>query len=100
MKLLFSLTFNYFKGRSIIVDWAIPKNKYETIHTPKENQGNNVKEETAEKTENKQEDIKEEVLSDDQNSINEFSKTAEDYLTLDTLKNEDDNYIDFNTTNE
>jgi len=86
-----------FQGRSIVVDWAIPKNKYETIHTPKENGGDTkVKEEIIVETK-KHKEIKEEVLSDDQNSIKEFSKTIEDYLTLDTIKDEDDNIVDLET---
>lgn len=87
----------YFQGRSIVVDWAIPKNKYETIHTSKENEGDSkVKEEIIVETK-EQKEIKE-VLSDDQDSIKEPSKTIEDYLTFDTTKDEDDNIVDLETT--
>lgn len=87
----------FFKGRSIVVDWAIPKNKYETIHSsnPKENKESDlvkIKEDVEIK-----EEFKEEILSDDQDDIEEPSKTIEDYLSLDT-KNEDDNFVDFETT--
>lgn len=83
-----------FGGRSIVVDWAIPKNKYETIHTTKEKEENiSVKEEHIED----QEEIKED-LSNDQDNIEEPSKFDEDYLTLDTIKDEDDNLVDFETT--
>lgn len=83
-----------FKGRSIVVDWAIPKNKYETIHTTKEKEENvSVKEEHVEEPEEIKED-----LSYDQDNIEEPSKTAEDYLTLDTIKDEYDNLVDFETT--
>ncbi|XP_026822710.1 RNA-binding protein 28 [Rhopalosiphum maidis] len=87
-----------FGGRSIVVDWAIPKNKYETIHTTKEKEENiSIKEENVEAIVEDQEEIKE-VLSDDQNNI-EKSKTVEDYLTLDTIKEEcDNNFVDFETT--
>ncbi|KAL4141637.1 hypothetical protein QTP88_004242 [Uroleucon formosanum] len=89
-----------FGGRSIVVDWAIPKNKYETIHTTKEKEENiSVKEENISvKEENVecQEEIRED-LSNDQDNI-ELSKTAEDYLTLDTIKDEYDNLVDFETT--
>ncbi|XP_025195373.1 RNA-binding protein 28 [Melanaphis sacchari] len=85
-----------FGGRSIVVDWAIPKNKYETIHTTREKEENiSVKEENVEPIEN-QKEIKE-VLSDDQNN-EEKPKNVEDYLTLDTLKEESDNFVDFETT--
>jgi hypothetical protein len=84
-------------GRSIVVDWAIPKNKYETIHTSKENEEiATVKEDIA--LENKNEDIKEEVVSDVEENIDDTSKTIDDYLTLDSTKNEDDNFVDFETT--
>ncbi|XP_025406417.1 RNA-binding protein 28 [Sipha flava] len=86
-----------FFGRSIVVDWAIPKNKYETIHTSKENEEiATVKEDIA--LENKNEDIKEEVVSDVEENIDDTSKTIDDYLTLDSTKNEDDNFVDFETT--
>lgn len=90
------VNFIFLKGRSIVVDWAIPKNKYENIHTTNEKEVNNsVKEETKEVVE---EEIKEEILSDDQNDEEEPSKTIEDYLSLDTTKHEDENYVDFETT--
>uniref|UniRef100_A0A2S2PEM0 RNA-binding protein 28 n=1 Tax=Schizaphis graminum TaxID=13262 RepID=A0A2S2PEM0_SCHGA len=87
-----------FGGRSIVVDWAIPKNKYETIHTTKEKEENiSIKEENVEAIVEDQGEIKE-VLSDDLNNI-EKPKTVEDYLTLDTIKEEcDDNFVDFETT--
>jgi len=82
------------KGRSIIVDWAIPKNKYETIHTTNENVENNPIKEEKITTEVKEQEIKEEVLSD-QDITEKPSKTIEDYLTLDKTKIEDDNLVDF-----
>lgn len=87
------------KGRSIVVDWAIPKNKYETIHTPKENEENTTVKEEITEDNKKYEDIKEEVLSDDvEENKGDTSKTIDDYLDFDTTKNEDDNYVDFETT--
>lgn len=87
------------QGRSIVVDWAIPKNKYETIHTHKENdEDTKVKEEMIVEIKEEHQEIKEEVLSDDQDSIKGSSKTIEDYLTLDTIKDEDDNVVDIETT--
>lgn len=86
-------------GRSIVVDWAIPKNKYESIHTPKENkEDSSIKEELDVEIKNEKE-IKNEVLSDDEEDIEKPSKTIEDYLTLDTTKIEDDHLVDFETTN-
>lgn len=85
-----------FGGRSIVVDWAIPKNKYETIHTNKEKEENiSIKEENVEAVNKDQTEIKEDS-SDDQNNI-EKPKTVEDYLTLDTIKDECDNFVDFET---
>lgn len=88
-----------FKGRSIVVDWAIPKNKYETIHTSKVNEDNNsVKIEADVDTIKEEEpEIKEEILSDDQDDTEEPSKTVEDYLSLDTTKIENENLVDFET---
>jgi len=82
-----------------VVDWAIPKNKYETIHTTKVKEENiSVKEENVEEAiVEDQEEIKED-LSNDQDNIEEPSKTVEDYLTLDTIKDEDDDLVDFETT--
>ncbi|KAE9536000.1 hypothetical protein AGLY_007901 [Aphis glycines] len=86
-----------FGGRSIVVDWAIPKNKYETIHTNKEKEENiSVKEENVEAViEEDKTEIKEDS-SDDQNNI-EKPKTVEDYLTLETIKDECDSFVDFET---
>lgn len=87
----------FYIGRSIVVDWAIPKNKYETIHTPKENEENTtVKEDIT--VENEKEDVKEEILSDIEENIDDTSKTIDDYLTLDMTKNENENFVDFETT--
>lgn len=89
--------FIFYSGRSIVVDWAIPKNKYETIHTKENGENTTLKEEVA--VENtKEEDIKEEVLSDVEKDVEDTSKTIDDYLTLDTTKIEDDNFVDFETT--
>ncbi|CAH1721422.1 unnamed protein product [Aphis gossypii] len=86
-----------FGGRSIVVDWAIPKNKYETIHTNKEKEENiSVKEENVEAViEEDKTEIKEDS-SDDQNNL-EKPKTVEDYLTLETIKDECENFVDFET---
>lgn len=47
-----------------------------------------------------EQEVKEEVLSDDdQVDKKEPSKTIDDYLALDTIKIEDDNLVDFETTN-
>lgn len=87
----------FFKGRSIVVDWAIPKNKYETIHTSQKNEENNsVKEEAGvDAIKEEEAEIKEEIFSDDQDDTEEPSKTVEDYLSLDTTKVENENLVDF-----
>lgn len=91
--------FNIFlKGRSIVVDWAIPKNKYETIHTSKK-ENSVVKEESVIQIKEEEQEVKEEFLSDDDQYVKkEPSKTIEDYLSLDTTKIENDNLVDFETT--
>lgn len=43
-------------------------------------------------------DEEQEILSDDQENIEKPSKTIDDYLALDTTKFEDDNLVDFETT--
>ncbi|XP_050520882.1 RNA-binding protein 28 [Daktulosphaira vitifoliae] len=84
-----------FCGRSIVVDWAIPKNKYETIHAPKEENIEYVKEEK---------EIKEEIMSDYENEeIKDkvkTSKTIDDYLSLDTSNDiKEEQLIDFEKSN-
>jgi len=90
---------NFF-GRSIVVDWAIPKTKYETIHSTNQNEENSsIKEENLAVDVKVEKEIKEEVLSDDQDDTEEKpSKTLEDYLTLDTTKIKDEKLVDFETT--
>lgn len=93
----FILSNIFLKGRSIVVDWAIPKNKYETIHNPKE-ENSAVKEELVIDSIEKKQEIKQEVLLDDDQVVKEPSKTIEDYLALEITKPEDDNLVDFENT--
>lgn len=92
----------FLKGRSIVVDWAIPKNKYETIHTNNKNEENNtIKEENSAVDVKVENEIKEEVLSDNQEYTEEKPlMTLDDYLTLDITKIENENLVDFETTDE
>lgn len=94
-----NINYIFLKGRSIVVDWAIPKCKYESIHTSNENEENNlVKEETSTEIKNEEQEIKEEILSDDQDDVEKSSKTVEDYLAQDSVKLEEDNLVNFENT--
>ncbi|XP_050441628.1 RNA-binding protein 28 [Adelges cooleyi] len=81
-----------FLGRSIVVDWAIPKCKYETIHKPAVEAKNTIKEEV---------EIKEETLSSDDNDDEKKeeihkSKTLEDYLAIEPQNDvKEENLVDF-----